>query len=88
MTLIRRVVRAFRILEWQQALIVSQQQLIHAQQQELHRVHLDYTREMEGIVAGWLINLEQPEIDVRHDLAELSRTLSNRAAQLEEHVVD
>jgi hypothetical protein len=87
MTLIRRLLTAFRLLEQQQALIMAQQALILDHQHELRRVHLEHVREMEGIVCGWLIHCDQPEIDIRHDLCQLSTTLAHRAAALEEHVL-
>ena len=87
MTLIRSILRAFRLLEQQQHLINAQQRLIEDQNQRLQRLHLEHLREMRGLVAGWLIHHEQPEIDLREDLVALDRCLDNQAAWLEEHVV-
>lgn len=87
MTLIRRIWIALNLLEQQQRLISAQQQLIEDQNQRLQRLHLEHLREMRGLVAGWLIHHEQPEVDLREDLAALDRTLDHQAAVLEEHVV-
>lgn len=88
------MLRPFRLLEIQQRLInqqqdliANQQRLLDDQQHQHRRVHLDYLREMRGLVAGWLLHLEQPELDLRHDLAELDQVLGHKVAELEEHVL-
>lgn len=87
MTLIRRLFGILNLVQQQHLLLAAQQKLISDQQQELHRLHLDYTREMRGIVCSWLIHLEQPELDMRDDLVHLETVLGNSVASLEEHVV-
>lgn len=87
MTLIGRISNGFGLINAQAQLIQAQQQIIASQEQQLHAVHLEHLRDMRGIVSAWLLNLEQPEIDLRHDLAELDQDLSRRAAILEEHVL-
>ena len=77
----------YRLLARQQRLIRYQARLIDRQQDEIHRAHLDYAREMQGLVCAWLLSIETPETDLRHELADLERTLGNRIAELEEHVI-
>ena len=84
---LRRVLDTQRLLTKQHALIQSQQRLIDELLTDNHRVRLQAIREMHGMVSGWLLSLEQPEIDVRHDLAELDLVLCHQIARLEEHVL-
>lgn len=87
MTLIRRLARITRILEQQSELIDKQAQFINLQEHRIQRLHLDYLNEIHGLVAGWLISIEQPEVDVRDDLAELEQQIAHRAAVLQEHIL-
>lgn len=90
MTLIRKVVSTYRLLHLlhcAENLIHAQNVLIEQQQRDNHRLRLDALKQQQGLVAGWLINLERPEIDLRDDLAELDREISDGIARLEEHVV-
>ena len=64
----------------------SQADLILKQHDRLQRIELDHYQELRGLVAGWLISLESPEIDIRDDLAMLDRDLGDRIAILEEHL--
>ena len=84
---LRRLLDTQRLLAKQHALIQSQQRLIDELLTDNHRVRLHAIREMHGMVSGWLLSLEQPEIDVRHDLAELDQALCHQIAKLEEHVL-
>lgn len=76
-----------RLLRCQDELITAQQKMIDMQTAELNRVHLEYTREMQGVVCAWLIGLESPEVDRREDLAEFEKALAHRIAVLEEHIL-
>lgn len=75
------------VLRCQDELIEAQQKVIDLQREELERVHLEYTREMQGVVCAWLIGLERPEVDLREDLAAFDTALAHRIALLEEHVL-
>ena len=86
MTLIARL-RRLSLLADQMLLIRAQSQLIADQQQEIRRLQLEHAREMRGLIGGWIVHIEAPEIDMRPELAELDRALAERAAALEEHVV-
>ena len=87
MTLTPYLLRAKKLLRQQNDLLLEQAEIIEQQLEELRAIHLEYNREMQGLVAAWLINLECPELDVRHDLANLERAVGNRIAELEEHVL-
>ena len=87
MTLMRLLARFRRLTRHQADLIDRQAARLDELNADLDRVHLHYTREMQGIVSAWLIALERPEVDLRHDLAEFERALGNRIASLEEHVL-
>jgi hypothetical protein len=87
MTLIRRFLRTLDLLHIQNNLIIAQRSLIDQQREQLHRQALDHTRELQGLVAGWLIHCDTPETDLRPELAELERDLCGQIARLEEHVL-
>lgn len=90
MTLISRLRRYFDIhlfVQEQMVLIRNQSALIAYQDNEIRQLQLDHVREMRGLVGGWLLHLEQPEIDMRPELAQLDMELGHRAARLEEHVI-
>jgi hypothetical protein len=80
-------VRLWNLIGKQQRLILTQAQMIADQHQQLRAMQLEHARELQGMVSGWLINLEQPEVDVREDLSELEADLANSIAALEEHVL-
>lgn len=87
MTLIHRVLRTLDLIRAQNNLIAAQRALIESQRQQLHRQALNHTRELQGLVAGWLIHCDTPETDLRPELAELERDLCCQIARLEEHVL-
>jgi ATP-dependent RNA circularization protein (DNA/RNA ligase family) len=71
-------------------IIIQQQEDIEeleAQQEDLNAVKLEHMRTMQGMAAGWLINLEKPELDMRDEIAHLERTLAESIAVIEEHLV-
>ena len=91
------VVRTRRFLH-QQKLISAQQaelkevhelltDIARASSYEMYRMRLSHIREIEGIIAGWLISLERPEDDdgLRLELAELESKLKYQIAKIEEH---
>lgn len=82
-----RTLRLLRLLRDQHDLIRKQRSLIELQEHLLQRVHLDYNRELQSVVVGWILSHEQPEIDLSHDLSQLDRDIADRISQLEEHVV-
>ena len=86
MTLIS-LLKHMRLLEQQNMLIQQQAALIEKLERELNTVRLDSLREQRGMIGAWLISIEQPEIDVRTELAQLDNALGNRIATLEEHIV-
>ena len=87
MRTLARLRRNMNMLVWQAGVIEQQERLIDDQTRELRRMTLNHARDMQGIVAGWLIHHEQPELDVRDALADFERDLSAQIAVLEEHVV-
>lgn len=87
MTLIRRVLRTLDLVRVQNHLIAAQRALIESQREQLHQQALDHTRELQGLVAGWLIHCDTPETDLRPELAELEQDLCWQIARLEEHVL-
>ena len=93
MTLICRLIHAVvppsddALLERATNLIRQQADMIDELQTELNRTHLEYLREIQGIVSGWLLHTDQPELDIRGDLAEFDSLLGHRIAMHEEHVV-
>ena len=86
MTLIARL-RRLTLTADLMLLVRAQSQLIADQQNEIRRLQLEHAREMRGLIGGWIVHIEAPEIDMRPELAELDRALAERAAALEEHVV-
>ena len=86
MTLIRRLL--LRAAGYQRLLRIAraQQQLLEDQRAEIQRLKLEHHREIQGIVSGWIINLESPEIDMRDELHLLLARLADHIAVLEEHV--
>jgi hypothetical protein len=84
---LKALARALRLISKQTALIEAQNMLIEDLQHDLRHAKLDHLKEMHGVIGAWIINLEQPELDVRRDLAELDRTLGHQVAVLEEHIV-
>jgi hypothetical protein len=87
MTLIRRLLRTIDLLHVQNNLILAQRALISQQREQLNRQALEHTRELQGLVAGWLIHCDTPETDLRPELAELEHDLCVQIARLEEHVL-
>ena len=93
MTLIRRLLYAVvppsddALLERATNLIRLQADMIENLQTELNSTHLEYLREIQGIVSGWLLHTDQPELDIRGDLAEFDTVLGHRIAMHEEHVL-
>ena len=54
---------------------------------ELQRCILAHQQAMRDLAVAFRISLESPEIDIRDDLDELIRSLSDDVAKLEEHVL-
>lgn len=84
---LRGFLTADRLLRRQQHLLTEQARLIGDQTDEIRRLHLEHARELRGVVCGWIISLERPEVDLREDLFALDRKLANQVAQLEEHIL-
>lgn len=83
---------ALRLLAFRHAdellnLITAQKDMIEAQTRLRQHEQLDHAREIQGMVAGWLLSLEQPELDIRGDLVDLEHKLRNQIATLEEHIL-
>jgi hypothetical protein len=53
----------------------------------LNRQILEERRERLAMVNGWLLSIENPEIDIRDDLRLMARALMDEVAQMEEQVV-
>ena len=91
LTTLTRYISAMRharsIMREQQELIRRQAAFIQAQADELVEIRLDHLREIEGLISGWLIHIEQPEVDLRDDLIQLADQCRNSVARLEEHVL-
>jgi hypothetical protein len=87
MTLIRRLALNIALRSDLMRLVRDQQKLIADQTRELRRAQLEHMREVQGLVSGWLIAIERPEVDMRPELVELERMLGTQIAVLEEHVV-
>lgn len=88
---------ATRTILEQKAVITEQREVIQQQRvlidtlirtgsESLNRVSLAHLLEMEGVVAGWLLHCEHPEIDPREGLLAALQRLSDQRATLEEHV--
>ena len=84
---LRSLRRATRILTYQEALIESQRALIKNLEEQNDQLVLEHGREMLGLISGWLIHCERPEVDMRDELAEFADRLSGQIARLEEHIV-
>jgi hypothetical protein len=94
MTLIRRIrtlIDNKRLADEQWKLLVSQRELIQelreAHYEDMNRAELEHNREMQGVVCGWLISLEKPEVDMRDTLVALENVLGHKIASIEEHLV-
>ena len=94
MTLTRRV-RSFidqkRLIDHQWKLLsLAGRKLIEQEEaidDRIAALKLEHFREVQGMAAAWLISLEQPELDIRDDLAALERKLGIQIAKLEEHIL-
>lgn len=75
------------LLDQGATVIEAQAALILKQHAHIQMLQLEHHRDMRGLICGWLISIDQPEVDIRDDLAELDRELGHRIAALEEHVV-
>jgi hypothetical protein len=75
------------LLEDQQILIRSLWRTISQQEDELRRLKLEHLRDKQGLVAGWLLHCETPEIDMRDELVALEQAFAHGVAKLEEHVL-
>lgn len=92
MTLANRIRNKVQAPLWleQRRLINDQRRLIDyllAEREQLRLQNLETLREKHGIVAGWLLSLEQPEADIRDDLWATLRALGEQVAVMEEHIV-
>lgn len=70
------------LTEQTQALSIAMQQI--AEWQELA---LNCCRSSRDLAIAWRVALEQPETDLRDDLDDLVRELSDHVARLEEQIV-
>jgi HAMP domain-containing protein len=87
MTLIGKLINTIDIIQLQHRLIGAQREKIAAQKDQIQRMRLEHTREIQGVVCGWLISCETPEIDMRDELVQLETALGHQIAKLEEHVL-
>jgi hypothetical protein len=94
MTLTRRLrclIDTQRLLRQQSALLQARKELIEAlaaqREHELRRTNLLFLYEMRAIAGGWLLSMEQPEVDIREDVVQMDATFADQIARLEEHVV-
>jgi len=76
-----------RLLNQQRTIILEQSELLDKQTGIIQTIQLEHVSDMQGIVGAWLLNIEQPEIDVRSDLSEFYTELGFRRAALEEHIL-
>lgn len=82
---LRRLARADRLLERHEALASAQELLIMDLLDEITRLKIDHARDMHGVVLGWLLSMERPEVDLRPEVVAMERQLGNQLAVLEEH---
>lgn len=75
------------LLNTSAVLIESQANLILRQHAQMQAMEVEHYRELRGMIGGWLLSMETPEIDVRDDLATLDRELADRISLIEEHLV-
>ena len=87
MRTLARLRRNMNMLVWQAGLIEKQERLIDDQNHLIRSMTLNHARDMQSVVAAWLIHIEQPELDMRDALVDFDADLVNRIAVLEEHVV-
>ncbi len=83
---VRRLARANQTIERHEALAAAHDLLIHDLLDEIRQLKLDHTRGMHGIVLGWLLSMERPEVDLRDEVVAMERSLGDTLAVLEEHV--
>ena len=76
-----------RLLRKCAVVMESQADLILKQHDRLQRIELEHYHELRGLVSGWRISIETPEIDLRDDLERLDNDLADRIAAIEEHLV-
>jgi hypothetical protein len=91
---VRNQINAPRIIREQTALLVRATEIIVQQQQDIEElegdirsVKLEHMRQMQGMAAAWLINMERPEVDLREQIAKIERTFAESIAVIEEHIV-
>ena len=90
MTLIRRIrrlARADQLLDRHEQLGEAQNRLIADLIAENRQLRVNHARDMHGVVLGWLLSMERPEVDLRDEIAAMERSLGNQLAVLEEHVL-
>jgi DNA repair exonuclease SbcCD ATPase subunit len=56
-------------------------------EESINALKLEHLRQMEGMASAWLINLEDPDTEVRDQIAQLAQTLAEDIARIEEHVL-
>jgi len=80
-----------QLIHEQRKTIAALRELVDARDEQaakrINHLRLESLREQHGIIAGWLISLERPEVDLREELADLDARLGLQIAALEEHVV-
>jgi hypothetical protein len=85
-TLIRHLASQ-KLLDRHEALALAQNQLIADLIEDGRQQRLKHVRDMHGLTLGWLLSMERPEVDLRHEVIEMERVLGNQVAALEEHVL-
>lgn len=82
--------RILRFLHRAVLLVTAQKDLLARQEieiGELQRCVLAHQRAMMDLAVAFRMALESPEIDIREDLDEMIRSLSDDVSKLEEHVL-
>lgn len=87
LTLIAIVRHGYHVIGKQQKLIRDLVNEIERLEREKNSLILESAREVQGMMCGWLLNLEQPELDVRDELIAAEADLGLKIAILEEHVL-
>jgi hypothetical protein len=84
---LHRLVHAQKLLDRHEALGATQNTLIAELLDENRQLKIDHARDMHGVVLGWLLSMERPEVDLREEVVAMERALGNTLATLEEHIL-
>ena len=76
-----------RFFAIQDRLIKTYRIALEQKQAELDRFKLEHFREVNGLLAAWLISHEHPEWDMRDELTVACREVGDQIAKLEEMFV-